>query len=132
MVKVLKPNTLDDAIKIAHDLESPSSILQPPKKAYNGSTSFQKNKNQHKATPPKMDFETHNELGRKKSYASLADSHGHQIIDVLAKAKYIMSRYSQCYIPNFDLVLKLLIVVEFNKIFLSCSCEVGSYLYPLY
>ena len=27
MVKVFKPNTLDDAIKIVHDLESPSLIL---------------------------------------------------------------------------------------------------------
>ena len=27
LVKVLKPNTLDDAIKIAHDLDSPASIL---------------------------------------------------------------------------------------------------------
>lgn len=34
LVKVLKPNTLDDVIKIAHNLESPSSILQPPKKTY--------------------------------------------------------------------------------------------------
>ena len=34
LVKVLKPNTLDDAIKIARDLDSPSSILQPPKKPY--------------------------------------------------------------------------------------------------
>ena len=76
LVKVLKPNTLDDAIKITHDLESPSSILQPPKKTYKGSTSFQKNENQHKATTPRMDFEKRNEL-RGRSYASLAESHGH-------------------------------------------------------
>ena len=44
LVKILKPNTLDDAIKIAHDLDSPSSILQPPKKPYRGSTSSQVNK----------------------------------------------------------------------------------------
>ena len=78
MVKVLKPKAMDDSIKIAHDLESPSSILQPPRKPYKGSTSFQKNKNQHKATPPKMDFET------------LAKSHGHWIIDALANSTYIM------------------------------------------
>ena len=36
LVKVLKPNTLDDVIKIAHDLDLASSILQPPKKPYKG------------------------------------------------------------------------------------------------
>ena len=44
LVKVLKPNTLDDAIKIAHDLDTPNSSSQPPKKSYKGSTSFKGNK----------------------------------------------------------------------------------------
>ena len=66
LVKVLKPNTLDDAIKIAHDLDSPSSLLQPPKKPYRGSTSPQGNNNQQKPNPPRLDFETRNELKRKK------------------------------------------------------------------
>ena len=57
---------MDDSIKIAHNLDSRSLILEPPKKPYKGSTSFQKNKNQHKTTPPRLDFETRNELGRKK------------------------------------------------------------------
>ena len=45
LVKVLKPDTPNDAIEIAHDLDSPSSILQPPEKPYRGSTSNQGNKN---------------------------------------------------------------------------------------
>ena len=40
LVKVLKPDTLDDAIKITHELDSPSSILQPLKKPYKESTSL--------------------------------------------------------------------------------------------
>lgn len=66
MVKVLKPNTLDDTIKITHNLDSPSLILQPPKKPYRGSTSSQGNKTQQRLNPPKLDFETRNELKRKK------------------------------------------------------------------
>lgn len=66
LVKILKPNTLDDVIKIAHDLDSPSSLLQPLKKTYRGSTSSQGNKNQQKPNPPRLDFETHNELKKKR------------------------------------------------------------------